>query len=87
VNRNTPLALGEAEHRTVDSLLPWYVNDTLDVRDRARVQAHLPLCPQCREELELLKEIQSELLSPRDVAPRPTPEGLANILARIKART
>jgi anti-sigma factor RsiW len=84
VNRNTPSALGEAEHRTVDSLLPWYVNATLEMRDRARVEAHLAFCPQCREELELLKDVQLMIAVSDDTAPPASPNSLKDILARIK---
>jgi predicted anti-sigma-YlaC factor YlaD len=37
--------------REVSELLPWYVNGTLSVDERQRVDAHLPQCAHCRNEL------------------------------------
>lgn len=43
--------LRPSEHDTVQELLPWYVNGTLDAEEVARVEAHLGGCAECREEL------------------------------------
>lgn len=43
--------LRPGEHDTVQELLPWYVNGTLDAGEIARVEAHLQDCAECREEL------------------------------------
>jgi hypothetical protein len=40
-----------AEHHEVAALLPWYVNETLEERDRQRVDAHVGVCVSCREDL------------------------------------
>jgi anti-sigma factor RsiW len=43
--------MSEADlHRHVAELVLWYVNGTLEGRDRDAVTAHLPGCPACREE-------------------------------------
>lgn len=86
MNRNSLSALEEAEHRTVDSLLPWYVNDTLHAHDRARVQAHLQVCYRCREELEFLTDIQLTIAVSDDTVPTVPSNWLENILARTKNR-
>ena len=39
------------DHRDIQALLPWYVNDTLEDGDRARVELHLNHCVECRAEL------------------------------------
>jgi hypothetical protein len=39
------------EHHEVSALLPWYVNETLEERDRQRVSAHVGVCASCREDL------------------------------------
>ena len=41
------------ERDEIAPLIPWYVNATLSKEDRARVDSHLPSCPECRELLEL----------------------------------
>ena len=46
-----------AEHNEVSALLPWYVNETLEERDRARVDAHIGLCANCREDLAAQQRI------------------------------
>ena len=43
-------------HETVQALLPWYVNDTLEDAERQLVEAHVHACLTCR--LELKKERQ-----------------------------
>lgn len=40
-----------AEHHELSVLLPWYVNETLEERDRGRVEAHLEVCASCRDDL------------------------------------
>jgi hypothetical protein len=39
------------EHADISALLPWYVNGSIGEHDRERVDAHLPECAQCRDEL------------------------------------
>jgi anti-sigma factor RsiW len=39
------------EHQDISALLPWYLNGSIDERDRQRLDAHLALCAGCREEL------------------------------------
>jgi Putative zinc-finger len=46
-----------AEHQEVSALIPWYVNDTLDERERVRVNAHVGECASCRDELAVNQRI------------------------------
>jgi hypothetical protein len=46
-----------AEHHEVSALLPWYVNETLEERDRQRVDAHIGICAACREDLVAQRRI------------------------------
>jgi len=46
-----------AEHQEVSALIPWYVNETLQERDRQRVEAHVDLCAICREDLAAQQRI------------------------------
>jgi hypothetical protein len=39
------------EHREVSALVPWYVNGSIGELERQRVDAHLLLCADCREDL------------------------------------
>ena len=39
------------DHRDIQALLPWYVNDTLDDSDRTRVKHHLSHCAECQAEV------------------------------------
>ena len=38
-------------HEEVSALLPWYVNGTINELDRQRVDAHLPACADCSNDL------------------------------------
>jgi hypothetical protein len=46
-----------AEHHEVSALLPWYVNETLEERARQRVDAHVGVCANCREDLAAQQRI------------------------------
>lgn len=46
-----------AEHHEIAALLPWYVNATLEERDRQRVEAHIGGCSACREDLAAQRRI------------------------------
>jgi hypothetical protein len=46
-----------AEHHEVSTLIPWYVNETLDDDERQRVEAHVELCASCRNDLAVQRRI------------------------------
>ncbi len=46
-----------AQHHDISALLPWYVNDTLEEHDRERVDVHVGLCANCREDLAAQQRI------------------------------
>jgi hypothetical protein len=46
-----------AEHHEVSALLPWYVNQTLEERQRQRVDAHVAVCANCLEDLAAQQRI------------------------------
>ncbi len=45
------------EHEEMALLLPWYVNDSLEDGESARVRAHLGHCLTCRRELSSLRSL------------------------------
>lgn len=66
------------EHTAVDELLPWYVNDTLDAAERARVDMHVRDCARCRENAEFLTDVQAVVQtdSPAPLVPQADVDGL-----------
>ena len=71
-------------HRQVTELVPWYVNGTLEGRDRAAVTAHLPGCPACREEVARCQTLAAAVQSAVDAAGAPGPGRLERVLASIE---
>jgi anti-sigma factor RsiW len=59
------------DHRDIFALLPWYVNDTLDEGDRARVELHVNHCAECqaevRREVRLAEEIDALPMQSGDI--------------------
>lgn len=51
------------EHAELTELLPWYVNGTLAVGERQRLERHLEGCATCRQDLELEQHIAGALSS------------------------
>jgi hypothetical protein len=66
-----------------EDLLAGYVDDTLSPSERADVDAHLPGCAQCREEISLAVAVVPALASLPDV---PVPLGVTGSV-RAKARS
>ncbi len=70
-----------ADHREISALIPWYVNDTLDERERARVDAHMGECVSCRADLSVNQRIFD------GIAARPTLDYMPMAsLKRLRAR-
>jgi anti-sigma factor RsiW len=57
------LPLDSDEHRTVQTLLPWYANASLEDVERARVDAHLALCPRCQADVEFQRRLRGATLA------------------------
>jgi len=55
----------KALHAQIVTLLPWYVNDTLEQAEHLRVQAHLQQCGACRKELEALQQLAQAVQTQR----------------------
>ncbi|HEY2679258.1 MAG TPA: zf-HC2 domain-containing protein [Steroidobacteraceae bacterium] len=69
------------EHREICELLPWYVNGTLDELARHRVDAHLVLCPVCRDELTVERRVFAKIDGETAIDYMPGPS-----LKRLNAR-
>ena len=48
-------------HADIELLLPWYVNGTLSVVDRERVQTHLQTCVECHDAVSMCTEMQDSV--------------------------
>ncbi|HEX8188189.1 MAG TPA: anti-sigma factor [Pyrinomonadaceae bacterium] len=71
-------------HEEYKQLLALEAVGALGRDERARLEEHLPACPDCREELREMSDAAASLLY--TVAPvRPSPELRAGILARVRA--
>jgi hypothetical protein len=76
---------GERRHQRVWELLPWYVNGTLEDREKGLVEEHLAGCALCREEAVRCRAIEAELRGGVETAPSPHPVQLSRLMARIDA--
>lgn len=79
----TIISLHGNQHDAVNALLPWYVTDTLDAEERARVEAHLAVCQACQADLageRRLKALVADTAAAGDVD-----GGFARLLADIDA--
>jgi hypothetical protein len=55
-------------HERIIGLLPWFVTGRLDATERAEVEAHLGVCPDCRAEERLERRLEAEVAAlPLDV--------------------
>src|SRR5574337_408418 len=57
-------------HQTVDELLPWFVNGTLEGEDLALVERHLAECARCQQEVLALRQFQTAYID-SETAPDP----------------
>jgi anti-sigma factor RsiW len=76
--------MSESDHRHVAELLPWYVNGTLEARDRDVMIAHLSDCPACREEVEQCQTLAVAVDVARDSVWTPAPDRIERLLASIE---
>jgi hypothetical protein len=68
-------------HRDIFSLLPWYVNGTIEAGDRQRVDEHLARCAQCSEEFAQERSVYEHMTADNPVEYMP-----AASLQRLQAR-
>ncbi len=76
------------DHDEIMSLLPWYVNQTLDKDLRGTVSSHIEHCGECQREIQLLSslneavqnDVQNEYREHSDID-----KNLASVMSRIDA--
>jgi anti-sigma factor RsiW len=73
------IPLAGDRHQQVQSLLPWFVNGTLDEDEEAAVEAHLAECAECRADLATEMAMGREVA----VASLDIDQGWAAMRARI----
>ncbi len=69
-------------HRECWERLPWLVNETLDAREHARIEAHLRACRECQEELALQRNVRDAIRSEEPVILAPQ-AALQKLMQRI----
>lgn len=75
--------LRPSEHDAVQQLLPWHITGTLAAGERARVEAHLAACEECRHDLSRERELAREVA----LLPLGVDEGWQAMAMRLPART
>lgn len=71
------------EHSQVWSLLPWVVNGSASVGERAKVAAHLDTCADCRAELEAQQTLRRALFVQTPAVSLEREAGLKRLLGRL----
>lgn len=77
------------DHATVDQLLPWYANGSLDAKTRHRIATHLQCCKACREELKFLGEVRKVMrhsVANEHPAPHALAGGFDSLPAELRQR-
>jgi hypothetical protein len=69
------------EHQTISLLIPWYVNGSAGESERQRVDAHLLLCADCRDDLAQERSVYQAMNAETTVEYMP-----AASLKRLQAR-
>jgi anti-sigma factor RsiW len=70
------------EHRWTHAHLSEYLDQELADEERARVEDHVGLCPQCRRVLATLRRTLERL---RDLHAQPEPEMAEGVIERLRA--
>lgn len=74
----------EMDHKEFDMLLPWYVNGTLSVDERHRMEIHLKDCAPCRQEVKILHGLEQAVKM--EPSPLPSPDLLQKTLTRLERK-
>ncbi len=76
---------GELGHQEVWELIPWHVNGTLGEEETRQVEAHLAVCPICREEVRNSRRLAAAVggAAVEETSAARVDRGLAAVMARI----
>ena len=74
----------ELSHRSLQDLLPWFVNRSLPEAQLAQVSAHLRDCAQCRQDVEWQRSLASA--APELPAGLDMERALGRLMPRLEAR-
>jgi len=69
-------------HSELLELIPWYLNGTLSDAEKRALDGHLPLCAECRSELEQWRSLAARLTED-DPALLPHPIGFRRLVERL----
>ena len=69
----------DSDHELADSLLPWFVNGTLDRDEHKLVERHAAVCEECTGNIALLTRVRNVVgdARPTPMVPQPRPAALA----------
>lgn len=70
-------------HQSIQELLPWWINGTLEESEAMRVKEHLEQCWECREEEARCRSLAALVSTAEELAPVPHPTHLDRLLATI----
>ena len=77
-------ASGALGHQQTWELIPWLVTGTLDEAEAGRVEAHLTVCPICRQEEKTSRQLAEAIRSEAAREPAPAAErSLGELMVRI----
>ena len=74
----------ELSHRSLQELLPWFVNRSLSEAQQAQVSAHLRDCEQCRQDVEMQKALAAA--APELPAGLDMERALGRLMPRLESR-
>lgn len=87
MNKMPPAAAARDQRRDehIESLIPWYVNGTLDDADTRHVQQHLENCELCRASVQLERKVASLVFEHRDTLDCAPQSGWNRLAAQLDA--
>lgn len=84
MTQSVPVTGPEAEHAALESVLPWYVNGTLEAEESERVRRHLETCERCARSLGEWRNIETGMAE-RDAPWTPPVDHFERMMADIEA--
>ena len=73
----------DTDHTQIETLIPWYINGTLTVKETTAFQQHLAICKICQQELSRCQALAGQIPTSEEIW-QATPMHFANILAQVE---